>query len=304
MSKKIKLFWYQHKEGCGNFGDELNPYIIERLTGSKIQWTSPYNGSRWNSIKTIAYLFLKEHRSFKEIRKSPAWQKFFNQPVIFAIGSIIRYCDTNVKVWGSGIISSNEFIPKAKFLAVRGKYTQKRLVDLGYKVPKTLGDPALLLPLGFKGVKEQKYKVGIIPHHVHYKELQELNNQDVKVINLLDPIEEIIKDINSCTMTISTSLHGIIVSHSYGVASLWIDFDLDNKLTGDNIKFVDYFSSVDLKEYFPFKINRKKFELQMIEDLFSKNTELTIPKEEKITQIQKSLLSCAPFEILPKFKTS
>ena len=304
MSKKIKIYWYRQKQGHGNFGDELNPYIIERLTLHKTQWTSTYNDSRWNSVKTIAYLFLKEHRSFKEIRNSSAWQKFFNQPVIFAIGSIIRNCDTNVKVWGSGIITSNESIPKAKFLAVRGKYTQKRLLDLGYKAPKTLGDPALLLPLVFKGVKEKKYKVGIIPHHVHYKELQELNNQDVKVINLLDPIEVIIKDINLCNRTISTSLHGIIVSHSYGVDSLWIDFDLDNKLTGDNIKFVDYFSSVGLKEYFPFKITKKFFDLQMIEELFLANTRLTLPKEEKITQIQKSLLSCAPFKILPKFKTS
>ena len=60
MSKKIKLYWWQHKEGQGNFGDELNPYIIERLIGSEIQWTGSYNGFRWNSIKTIAYLFLKE----------------------------------------------------------------------------------------------------------------------------------------------------------------------------------------------------------------------------------------------------
>ena len=60
MSKKIKLYWYQHREGHGNFGDELNPYIIERLTGSEIQWTSAYNGSRWNSLRTLAYLILKE----------------------------------------------------------------------------------------------------------------------------------------------------------------------------------------------------------------------------------------------------
>jgi pyruvyltransferase len=304
MSKKIKLYWYQHREGHGNFGDELNPYIIERLTGSEIQWTSAYNGSRWNSLRTLAYLILKEHYNFKKIRKSSAWQKFFNQPVIFSIGSIIHNCDTNVKVWGSGIISSNKFIPEAQFLAVRGKYTAKRLVNLGYKAPKSLGDPALLLPLVFNGNNTKKFKIGIIPHYIHYEELKKLNCSEVKVINLLDSIEKIIDDIGLCEVTISTSLHGVIVSHCYKVPSLWVDFEIDIKLTGDNIKFADYFSSVDLKEYFPFKIDKNYFDLKTIENLFSANTELTLPKKEKIVQIQRSLLSCAPFEILPKYKTS
>ena len=302
MNKKIKLFWDEYKGGHGNFGDELNPYIIKRLTGSKIQWTSSYNGTRWNSLKTIAYLFFKECQNFKEIRYSSAWHKFFNKPVIFGIGSIIRFCDTNVKVWGSGIISSNEFIPKAKYLAVRGKYTQKRLVDLGYNAPKTIGDPALLLPIVYKGNNVKKFKIGVIPHYIHFEELKTLNSLNVKVINLLDPIGNIIDDINSCTMTISTSLHGIIASHCYKVASLWVDFELDNELTGDNIKFADYFTSVDLKEYLPFKMNKNYLDLQMVEDLFLKNIKLTKPKETKIRHIQKSLLSCAPFKIISKYK--
>lgn len=30
--KAIYLFWYKLEEGCGNFGDELNKYIVEKLS--------------------------------------------------------------------------------------------------------------------------------------------------------------------------------------------------------------------------------------------------------------------------------
>ena len=38
MSKKINLYWYQHKQGNGNFGDELNPYIINKISEQKINY--------------------------------------------------------------------------------------------------------------------------------------------------------------------------------------------------------------------------------------------------------------------------
>ena len=86
-------------------------------------------------------------------------------------------------------MNRNDNIQKASFYAVRGKYTQKRLEELGYKSPEVIGDPALLLPL-FIDPASQRYQLGIIPHFVHYEEVKNANISDeILVINLLDDID-------------------------------------------------------------------------------------------------------------------
>ena len=305
MSKIINVFWYRHHEGNGNFGDELNPYLISKLSGATIVWASPFNSTKIMSVKAIVYMLVEERKSLKNIITSPAWKKLFNLPIIFAVGSIIRYCDTNALVWGSGVINIGENIPNATFLAVRGKYTQKRLSELRYKVPTILGDPGLLAPLVYKGSDVKKYKMGVIPHHIHYAELrQRIVHPDVLVINLLDSVEKVIDDICSCNLTLSTSLHGIIVSHAYGINSIWIrpkDLNMSN-LAGDDIKFADYFSSVELSEYQPVEVDFLTFSVNEYLQMSQNLSEIALPSPTKISEIQKDLLSVAPFKLSAKFR--
>ena len=102
----------------------------------------------------------------------------FTKNVVVGIGSIISFIyHPSALVWGSGIISRKVKINKANFLAVRGKYTQQRLTELGFSAPDTVGDPALLLPLIFNKVVNKKNKLGIIPHYVHYEELAKKYNK-------------------------------------------------------------------------------------------------------------------------------
>ena len=304
MSKIINVFWYRHNEGHGNFGDELNPYLITKLSGEKVLWASAFNSTRFVSIKTIVHMVIVERKSLKDVIKSPAWNKLFNLPVIFGIGSIIRYCDTNVLVWGSGVINIGENIPKATFLAVRGKYTQKRIAELKYTIPNVLGDPGLLSPLVYKGSTMKKYKIGVIPHHIHYAELQRtIVDPEVLVINLLDSVEKVIDDITSCDLTLSTSLHGIIVSHAYGINSIWIspkDLNISN-LAGDDIKFADYFSSVDIIEYQPIEVDFSRFSVDEYLRLSKNLVDIALPAQTKVAEIQKDLLSVAPFKLSGKF---
>lgn len=309
MSKNIKLFWCQYNEGHGNFGDELNPYLIEKLSGKKVSRVDPYEFSDqyWTALKSIIYKIFKG--GLAKITSFPEWNTIFNRKIIFAIGSILNsYTTSNITVWGSGIISKNDEICPSDFLAVRGKYSQKRLSELGYTVPKIIGDPALLLPLVLFPSRTKKYKVAIIPHFIHYEKLRlKYKGTGVLVINLLDEIEKIVQEITSSELTLSTSLHGIIVSHAYEIPSLWVEFREVNeiKLSGDNIKFWDYFSSVQITEYDAVVIESTAIlhDNSYLSNLKKEMVKYFLPDNKNILQIQKDLLSVAPFPILNKFTT-
>lgn len=305
MKNKIRLFWYKLDEGHGNFGDEINPYLVEKLTGETVEWAHPFNASRWISAKSVLRSILGNQTIVREITQTPAWNKLFNRPIIFAIGSVIRYADTNVKVWGSGIISKNEDLPNAKFLAVRGKHTQERLRQLGHNVPDVLGDPAILLPKVLPVVHNKKYKVGIIPHHFQFEFFREkFSNKDVPIIDLLQTVEDVVSAIASCEMTLCTSLHGIIVSHAYGIPSLWINPGTQVKqLSGDDIKFADYFSSVGINEYSALPLNiidLDNFD-HFCNSIFRSYSEDSLPSEDQLLKIRKELLTVAPFTVLKKY---
>ena len=101
-----------------NFGDALVPFLLNKMTKRKFRWSRPRKKKHFGVFKKKHYLM---------------------------IGSIIRLANSQSIVWGSGIINSTENVRDAKFLAVRGPLTRKRLLDLGYSVPDKYGDPALLL---------------------------------------------------------------------------------------------------------------------------------------------------------------
>lgn len=305
MKNKINLYWYKHNEGHGNFGDALNPYLIERLSNNEIKHydINLLNADKFLNFKVLLKSVLYGNISFFQFVDYFLYDYFRNRKVILAIGSILRYKNgKNFYVWGSGIIKADAEFGEAEFLAVRGEYTKNRLKELGYNLPSTLGDPALLLPLVYKPNNKKKYKLGIIPHFVHYNELKHFENSFIKVINLLDPIEKVVDEISMCEKTISTSLHGIIVSHCYNIPSLWFTFDTKNKLFGDDIKFLDYFSSVDLDEYHSIKINFNNFDFRDVLNLFEIYEKFALPKEEKINEVQKGLLECAPFDLKKKYR--
>lgn len=298
--KKINLYWFEHKEGHGNFGDELSTFIISRLTPCKInRILIPASG--FDYIRRAYTILRYRNTTLRQVPK--LFTQFFNHSFIAAIGSILAHLNNpHCKVWGSGIINKESIINPATFYAVRGNYTQQRLRELNLHVPSTIGDPALLLPLVYPVQKTKKYQLGIIPHVVHSKEIaKQLESQDVLVIDLTNTIEQVIEQINSCEHIISTSLHGIIVSQAYGIPSLWYIYN-SKKLFGDNIKFYDYFSSVGIEEYTPFELNLATFDYKEAIAKVEKNQHLTLIKKELHT-IQTDLIDAAPFSVIDKYKT-
>lgn len=292
--KVIYVYWYKVNLGHGNFGDELNRFIISKLSGCKVKRIIvPSRGI--NYIRKSIFGLKNKIIPFYEI--PILIRQFFIKKIIVGIGSVIAIPNNlNAKIWGSGIIKKDDIINNADFLAVRGKYTQNRLKELGFLAPKCIGDPAILLPLVYKPNPKKLFKLGIIPHYIHYKEIVNVvKDENILIVDLSNDIEHVIDDINSCEYTISTSLHGIIVSHVYNVPSLWFEFG-GISLCGDDIKFKDYFSSVNIQEYNPFFIKIEDFDKEKIETIIKINNNLSTINVD-INLLQQDLLSVAPFKV-------
>ena len=286
---KIKLtFWNKP-----NFGDVLSPYLINKLSGEKIQYKSSYTS--WKNA----------FRNFLHYIKCGQFGKICSvtfpcEHVLLSIGSILSYSGKNATVWGSGFMTTDEPFKGGHILAVRGKYSNEKLKKMGYEGCNVFGDPALLAPIVYPASKTSEYKIGIIPHWKEVDFFKKAYSDKYLVIDLrTTDVENVINQIVSCQYILSTSLHGIIISHAYGVPALWIE---KGNIDTDGIKFKDYFSSVGIELYEGFKnydeILSENFN---IEKLFEEHKEIANPKIS-ISTIQKSLLSVAPFKILEKYK--
>ena len=268
----IRLHWWKEfrRDGFQNYGDLMSKYLVEKISGKKVFSTrSKYN------------------KYYKHIS-----EKFY-----IVIGSIIGAANKNAIVWGSGIISKDQDVGHAKFLAVRGPRTRNRLKKLGYEVPEIYGDPAILLPLLIKDDQEKIFKVGIIPHFVDYHSIINNlpNNQNLKVINLLtNSIEKTTKEILQCEMILSSSLHGVIVGHAYRIPSLWIKFS--DKLSGDDIKFYDYFESMSIEIKDVITMLPNNLDEVTINELFIKYGKVALQKDDMLKKRQNQLMESCPFK--------
>jgi hypothetical protein len=158
----------------------------------------------------------------------------------------MRLCNKNTIVYGSGIRDINQDIKGGIIKIVRGPLTRNRLMQINCYCPHIYGDPGLLLPIYYNPVIEKKYKLGIIPHHIHYIKVNEIykNDNNILVINVINEnIELTINDLLKCEKIISSSLHGLIVGDAYNIPNKWVKFN--NLIKGDDTKFYDYFKSVN-----------------------------------------------------------
>ena len=282
-SRYIKVFWY-----VGNFGDEISPYIISKISGRIPVCCKP---TTRGAIRDFVDSLIKR-KSLKEALLRVRYI-FMDDPVILGIGSIMTLSNKRTIVWGSGFMSNDIVIKEGTFTAVRGRETAKRLQELGLISPIVYGDPALLLPLYYNPLIQKKQKIGIIPHISEYTYFYERWSNKYKIINLkTKDVESIIDQIKECEYILSSSLHGIIVSHSYGIPCLWIENKILEK---EGFKFKDYFSSVGIVPYRGFNnIEDILASEDNIRNLFVENTDKS-HINTSLNDIQKNLLSVCPF---------
>ena len=235
----MKFWWIGSKHGQGNFGDILTPAILNYFN--------------------VNYTFVKNYKEADAI----------------CVGSIARRAGSGTKVFGSGIISKKDKLaPDADWKFVRGPYTRKRIKELGGDCPEIYGDPGLLLPL-LVSPSTKKYDVGIVPHNVDFEFVSKKYN-GYNLIGLgTQNYKNVVNKITECHSIISSSLHGIICAHAYGIPAAWVKSNAN--LKGDDIKFHDYFASINLNARQstydnPVFIQPGKIDLTKLIDIFNQYT--------------------------------
>lgn len=202
---KFNVWWLKRDN---NFGDILTPYILD---------------------------FFKIEYEYADIENAN----------LISVGSIARHATDNTIVLGSGIVNfkKEKLNTNADWRFVRGPYTRQKIIDAGGSCPEIYGDPAKLLPL-FCAEEKKQYDIGLVPHYVDYERTKFLYPK-YKIINVInrDPLE-VAKEISKCRSIISSSLHGLIAAHAYGIPAAWVS--TFNSIKGDGIKFKDYYASIGL----------------------------------------------------------
>lgn len=289
-SNKIKLVYWNKP----NFGDMLSPYVISELSGKDIIYKNTYHGTKHSIKKLILYILSMKINEIQSI--SWWWEK-----TLLGIGSIISFGHKHSAIWGSGFINENQHFNGGTVYAVRGRYTDNKLKEEGFRGTSVYGDPALLVPLIISPSKLKINDIAIIPHWSETEYFIEKYGKKYKIIDLRTrDIKNVIEQITSCNRILSTSLHGIIVSHAYGVPALWIKH---KNLHESNFKFYDYFSSVGIKEYEGLiNIDEILSSKKNYMNCFGENAIRSLPNID-LKLIQNKLICSAPFNIQHQYKS-
>ncbi|MFD1079906.1 polysaccharide pyruvyl transferase family protein, partial [Longispora fulva] len=103
-------------------------------------------------------------------------------------------------------------------------------------------------------------------------------------------VEATTKEILECEKVLSTSLHGLIVAHAYGIPAVWVK--MSDKIFGNDIKYADYLESVGLNNY-EAEFVEDGFSKGKISDLFDKHVPSV--SKEKHKELKTRLLEVKPF---------
>ena len=219
-----------------NWGDDINYYFLPSVIGKKIILYPNTILSRLIAIKRYSM-----------------------------IGSLLTIFNLkNTVICGSGILNNNRINISGnpqKIHFVRGPLTREVLVHNNYNCPECYGDLALLLPLYYKPMKKNKWKICIIPHYKDFDTeiVQKIIKEDISDIHIIkmkgyEQWTDIIDDICSCDVVISSSLHGLIVSETYKIPCFWVY--LSKYVDGWDFKFKDFYGSIGKKQCLPISVNR------------------------------------------------
>jgi len=204
-SEIVLLHWVNSND---NFGDAISPLIVRHVAGVEPRYTSG----------DIA------------------------EPHLFAIGSMIQVANPFTVVWGTGTLHWHIHVNRhADIRMVRGPLTYAAVRASGVKCPDIWGDPAAFIRELFPPQSSPSRDWCIVPH---YREAPLPDVPGVAVVSPLLPPEEFCRQLCQHRFVLSSSLHGLIAAHAFGLKAAWIK--LSNHPLGDDTKFRDYLLSQNL----------------------------------------------------------
>jgi pyruvyltransferase len=208
-SARPALYWA--RTDIPNWGDDLNPWLFERLSGRK-----------------------------------PIYCPHTDIPRLLMAGSILDHAGPKDTCWGSGFIDENtgRRIRLASVAAVRGPLTAKILGQCGSPTSNVFGDPGLLAAGFVETGGDKTHRWAVVPHYIDFAQGTKLAAQvSASVVPVSLPIEEFVRQIASAERVFSSSLHGLICAESLGIPAVWVKFS--ENVLGGNFKFHDYIAGTD-----------------------------------------------------------
>lgn len=255
-----------------NFGDALNPFLLERILQIPFEHSAFQNASMVGVGSLLQKCIAPRYAFFRRLA---------------------GHFKPEMRVMSTGFIravpAGQILIRKLDVRAVRGHETRQIIEKLtGAPCTAAVGDGGLLYPLLLDKLPAKKYAVGIIPHYRDQQlpAVRELADRfkNAVIINVLDEPLEVLKTIAGCERVLSSSLHGLIVADAMGIPNRHVMFSAN--VTGSDFKFRDYASVFAPEDQLPALLPEEAMTL-IDNDLFD-------PYRSKLPQIrelQQNLLS-------------
>ena len=221
QSESRSVFYWHHSVGQGNFGDELNIPVGKFLFGEDTSFDQKNTGK-----------------------------------LIHLIGSNLAGARDGDLICGVGLHHHTQKIASKdiQVKCVRGPLSLKTLnQQVDQPVECFLGDPALLLKLFHKpDLREELVdKIGVVPHisNIDYFQKQVDQLDDFYLIDPTNSWKQVVSEIYSCKLVISSSLHGLICADAYDKPNVWIKIPgmsippCDKNSNYGDFKYWDYLMS-------------------------------------------------------------
>jgi pyruvyltransferase len=250
----IPAYWME----LSNIGDALSPILIEFITGKKAYHVKP-------DEDVTKYVIT---------------------------GSLLNWNFKNGILWGVGCANKNDVIPNNDIRGVRGSLSGDMCKNQGISFKEIYGDPAILLSNFIKPIEKERKYIGFIPHYVDQHcviKKNDWSNPDIKFIDILGGLDKFLSDIQECRVVYSSTLHGIILCHAYGIPCYWAKFT-DNIL-GDDMKYYDYHTSLYVPVLDVYCLDLRNYDFYNVSNL-PKNPYM--PTIDTISWVQNNLLNNCP----------
>ena len=169
--------------------------------------------------------------------------------------------------------------------------------------PEVSGDSALLLPLLYYPQNITKVHDLCVVLHFIDDHMRTSISDNVTLVSFHNTAEDFVDQILTCKNVMSSSLHGLILSHSYGIPARGIK--VSDKVEGGDFKFEDYYRSLGIymKNYRVEGIDLQKLHenVKHCLDLIKYTPQ---PAKEKIKELQAKLLRTFPWRAVATPKAS